>query len=57
MKTIDGITLFDEVWEEEGFWSHESWSVNGDNLTIWKLVVHVMIGTVFGSLLILLWVK
>jgi len=33
------LTWLDVVWEEETFWSNESWSVNLDNLTIWKFVV------------------
>jgi len=32
------ISLFDETWVEKSFWSHESWSVDIDCLTIRELV-------------------
>ena len=39
METENLTTLDDLVWEEEGFWSHESWLIKFDSLTIWKFVV------------------
>jgi len=39
VHTKDFITLLDKVWEEDSFWTHESWGVNLDGLSIWKLVV------------------
>lgn len=39
METFNFRSLLDLVWEEEGFWTHESWFVDGDDLAIWELVV------------------
>jgi hypothetical protein len=45
VETQDFTTLLDLIWEEEGFWSHESWLVESDGLTIWKFVVlSVLVG-------------
>jgi len=39
VHTKDFITLLDKVWEEDSFWTHESWGVNLDGLSIWKFIV------------------
>jgi hypothetical protein len=39
VETFNFVTLLDQVWEEESFWTHESWCVNGNNLTIWKFII------------------
>jgi hypothetical protein len=50
VETFNLRSLLDLIWEEEGFWTHESWLVDGDNLAIWELVVlGVLIGV--GGLL------
>jgi len=51
------VTFLDEVWEEESFWSHESWSVNGASGTIRELVVLGEFGGGRGLLLIGGWVN
>jgi len=39
MHTHGFVTFLNESWLEESFWGHESWGVDRDSLTIWKLVV------------------
>lgn len=50
MHTHCFVTFLDEAGVEESFWGHESWGVNADGLTIWKLVVlgEFSAGTGFG---------
>ena len=56
VEAFDGITYFDQIWEEQSFWAHESWWVNNDNLTIGKFVVHVMLSAVSCFVLVCCWV-
>lgn len=51
------VTFLDEVWEEESFWSHESWGVDGNGGTIRELVVLGEFGGGRGLLLIGGWVN
>jgi hypothetical protein len=51
------ITLLDESWVEESLWSHESWGVDRDDLTIWELVVLGKLGALVSLGLVSLWVK
>lgn len=51
VETFNFRSLLDEVWEEEGFWAHESWGVDGDDLAIWELVVLLVLIGVGGLLL------
>ena len=39
MHTEGLVSFLDKTWVEEGFWSRESWGVDGNGLTIWELVV------------------
>ena len=39
VETENLTTLDNLIWEEEGFWGHESWLVELYDLTIWKFVV------------------
>jgi len=51
------VSFLDEVWVEEGFWSEESWLVDGNSGTIGELVVLGEFGGGRGLLLIGGWVN
>jgi len=57
METFDLVTLLDVIWEEESFWSHESWGVDLDNLTIWKFIISLVFVRVGSLFLGLSWVE
>ena len=57
VHTLDLVTLLDQIWEEETLWSHESWAVDGNCLTVGKLVHLLEFGGLSGLNLIGGWVK
>ena len=57
METFNFRSLLDMIWEEEGFWTHESWSVDLDNLAIWKFVVLLVLVGVGSGFFGGSWVK
>lgn len=57
MESFNFITLLDEIWEEESLWSHESWVVDLDHLTIGEFVLLGVLGRVGGLFLGRSWVK
>jgi hypothetical protein len=57
VHTLNLVTLLDQIWEEETLWSHESWAVDGNGLTVGKLVHLLEFGGLSGLNLIGGWVK
>lgn len=52
MHSVGLISLLDKAWIEKGFWSHESWGVDLDGLSIWELVVLGDLRAVLGLTLV-----
>jgi len=57
VETFNFGSLLDLVWEEESFWTHESWCVDVDDLAIWELVLLLVLIGVGGLLLGFCWVE
>jgi hypothetical protein len=39
MHTQSFISLLNKAWVEKSLWTHESWSVDRDSLTVWEFVL------------------
>jgi len=57
LHTESLISLLNKSWVEESLWGHESWGVDGNNLTIWELVVLGELSALGGLGLISLWIE
>ena len=57
VHTLNLVTLLDQFWEEQTFWSQESWGVDGNSLTIWKFVHLLELGGLGSLGLISGWVE
>lgn len=57
MHALSLVAFFDETGVEDRFWGHESWSVDGDGLAVWKLVHLLVLGALCSPLFVNFWVE